>query len=80
MVRFRFFECFENLVHIGTHAYIRDINIAVAHHHSADVFLAYRLTACGKLRDRAERGRFGSLTAGIGVNFRIHDKDIDVSA
>ena len=79
-ISFGFFQSFQQLVHVGAHSDLSNVNVAVAHSHHAEVFLLYALAVGGELRDRAGRSRLGSLTAGVGVNFGIQNEDVDVFA
>ena len=47
---------------------------------SARLFLLDFLTGCRKLRDLADVGGLGSLTAGVGIHLGIEDQDVDIRA
>ena len=65
---------------IGTHRDVGDVDVLVLHLHETEVLLGLNLTGSGELGDRAGRRGLGSLTAGVGVDFGIHDENLDVLA
>ena len=78
VVGFRLIHGLQQLHGIGAHGNLGDVDIAVAHGHHAQIFLLGALAGCRELGDRAGGRGLGSLTAGIGVNFGIKHKDVDV--
>ena len=48
VVSIRFRQRLNGLVHIGTHGYLRNINVAVGHGNHTQVFLRHLFTACRK--------------------------------
>ncbi len=76
----RFAQCLQSLLRIGAHRDARHVYVTVGDGLLGHVFLAAGLTAGGKLGHRAQRCGFRHLPAGIGVDFGIHDQDIDVKA
>jgi hypothetical protein len=59
---------------------IRHVDIAVGHGDQAQVFLGHALTLGGELGNCRARGRFGGLSAGVGVNFGVQHQDFDVAS
>ncbi len=52
--------------------------MTVHHHADAEIFSRFTFAVLAKLGHRAERRRFRSLTAGVGVALGIKHQDIDV--
>ena len=73
-------DCLECLVHIRTHADLRDIDIAVGHRNTCEILLLGLLTACRKLCDCTGLGGLGGLTAGVRIHLGIEDEDVDILA
>ena len=71
-------ECLECLVVVSTHSALCNVDIAVAHSDLSEVLLLDGLTGCRELCNGADRCCFGSLTAGIGVNFCVEYENVDV--
>ena len=63
---------------IGTHRDVGDVDVLILHLHETEVLLGLDLTGSGELSDRAGRRGLRSLTAGIGVDFGIHNENLDV--
>ena len=78
MVSFSFGDSFEELVLVSAHSYLSYVNIAVGNSHHAEVLLLGAFAGSSELCDSCSRGSFRGLTAGVGVNFRIEDEDVDV--
>ena len=80
VVSFSFLNSLEELSLICAHCDLRDIDVAVAHCHHAEVLLLGPLACCRELCDRAGRCRLGSLTACVGVDFCVEYQDVDIRA
>ena len=63
---------------ISTHRDVGDVDVLVLHLHETEVLLGLDLTGSRELGDRAGRRGLGSLTAGVGVDFGIHDENLNV--
>ena len=55
----------DELVHVGAHRDLRDVDVAVGHEHRAEVFFRDALAADAELRDRAYRRRLRGLASGV---------------
>ena len=73
-------ERLEELVRIGAHRDLRDVDVAVAHEDAAEVLLLCALAGVGELRHRADGRRLGRLPAGVGVDLGVHDEHVEVFA
>mgnify|MGYP007012692717 CR=1 FL=1 len=80
IIGFSFADGFEGLVRVGAHGHLGNINVAIAHGHHAQVLLRCRFTTGREFSDRTGTGCLGGLTARVGVDFRIKDKNVDVFA
>ena len=80
VVAFRLDHCLEHLIVVSAHRDLRGVDIAVAHGDRRKVFLLHGLTGSSELRNGADRGSLGSLSAGVGVNLGVEDEDVDVLA
>ena len=80
MIGFGFTERLNRLILVSAHCYLSNVDIAVGGLHEAQILGLHTFTGSGKLCHCGKRRRFGRLTAGVGVNFRVHDEDIDVFA
>ena len=72
------FEGRDEVVGVGTHGYLRDIDVAVGHGDTAEVLLGGCLAGVGELGHGTDRRCLGGLTARVGVNFGVDHDDIDV--
>ena len=79
-IGFGFGDGFEGLGLVGSHGDLGDVDVAIAHGHHAKVFFPGSLAAGSKLGDSGSGGGFGALAAGVGVDFGVHDEDVDVFA
>ncbi len=80
VVSLRLADGLQRLCLVCTHCNLGNIHIAVGRSHQAEVFLAHSLACCGKLGDGSDRCSLRRLTAGVGINLRIQNKNIDVLA
>ena len=74
----RFVDGFHQLIRIGAHGYAGNITIALRHHHPPQILFRRLLARALELRYSPKRRRFAALTAGVGIDLRIHHEDIDV--
>ena len=65
---------------IGTHRDVGDVDVLVLHLHETEILLGLDLAGSRELGDRAGRRSLGSLTARVGVDFGVHDENLDVLA
>ena len=77
-IAFSFYESLHTLVVISTLCDLSNVYITIAHCDSCKVFLLNVLTSCCELSDSTGRGSLGGLTTGIGVNFGIEYKDVNI--
>ena len=70
----------DTLIIIGAHGNLRHIDITITHGNRRQVFLFDLFSSCRKLSNRSKRRGFRGLPSGIGINFRIKHKNINVSA
>ena len=80
VVRFRFAERLDDLVHVRAHRDAGNVHVAIAHGDHAEVFFARGLSACCKLRDGSNRGRLGHLSTGVRIDFGVEDEEVNVAA
>ena len=73
-----FGDSFEELVLVSAHSYLSYIDVTVGNSHHAEVLLLGAFAGSSELCDSCSRGSFRGLTAGVGVNFRIENEDVDV--
>ena len=73
-------ERLDELVVVGAHRHLGDIDVAVAHKDCAQIFLAGLLSARRELRDGARGRGLRALATGVGVNLGVDHQDIHVSA
>ncbi len=73
-------EGLEGLGIVGAHGNLGNIDVAIGHGNQAEVFLGQALAVGGEFGNSRTRGRLGSLTARVGVNFGIEDQDIDIAS
>ena len=79
-VLFRFFQSTDQLIGIGTHGDLCHVYVIVSHGNTAKVFLCRGFSGIGKLCDCTDGSGFGRLSARVGINFRIHNNDIDIDS
>ena len=72
-------ERLDQLVVVGAHRHLGDIDVVVAHKDCAQIFLAGLLAARRELRDGARGRGLRALAAGVGVNLGVDHQDIHVS-
>ena len=77
-VTFRFGKGLDRLIWIGAHRHGRHINSAVSHSEQTHIFLGHSLAAGGKLGNRTKGGRFGHLSACIGIHLGIQNQHVDI--
>jgi len=77
-VCFCFFDCIQELGLVRTDGHLRYINISIREHHCPQVFFPYPFPCGGELGHGAHRGSFGRLSAGIGIDFRIENQNVDI--
>ena len=65
---------------VGAHRDVGDVDVLVLHLHETEVLLGLNLAGCRELGDCTGRRGLGSLTARVGVDFGIHDENLDVLA
>ena len=78
VILLRLDERVEELLLVRTHGNLRDVHIAVAHRHHAEVFLLDALAGGSELRHRTGRGRLGCLAARIGIHLGVEHEHVDV--
>ena len=78
VIGFCFFEGLHELVLVGAHSDLSDIDVAVLSFHHAQVFLTRLLTGSCELSHSCRRRSFRCLAARIGVDFCIKDQDVDI--
>ena len=78
IIGFCFFQGFQELILIGTHSYLCDVDVSVLGFHHAQVFLLRLLTRSCELGNSCGRRCFGSLAARVGIYFRIEYEDVDI--
>ena len=78
VILLRLDQSVEELLLVRTHGNLRNVHIAVAHRHHAEVLFLDALTGGGELRNGAGRGGFRSLSARVGVYFGIQNEHVDV--
>ena len=79
IVRFGLLEGLQGLLAVIAEGDGGDIDVSVAHAHEAHVLLVGLLAAGGELGDGRGRGGLGGLSAGVGIDFRVEDEDVDVA-
>ena len=79
-ITFRLAENTDRVAVLGTERDARDIDRAVGRGDQAKVLLRHRLAGHAELRDRAERGGFRLLAAGVGVNLGVEHEDVHIAA
>ena len=80
VVSIGFRQGLDGLVHIGTHSHLGYIDVTVGHRNHTEVFLRHLFAARGEQGFGTQRGGFGHLAAGVGIDFRIQHQDFDVLA
>ena len=75
-----FLDRLQELVLVGAHGDLSDVDVAVAGCHHAQILLLGLLAAGRELRDGSSRRCLGGLAAGVGVDFGIEYEDVDVFA
>ena len=80
VIRFCLGNCLDELRFVRAHGAFCDVNVFVSHGDLAKVFLLCEFAACREFCDRARRGGFTCLSAGVAVNFGVKDEDIYVFA
>ena len=78
VVALGFLEGLDGLHWVGAKGDLGDIDVSIGHGHESEVLLGFFLTGSGELVDGTGLGGLGSLTAGVGVNLSVEDKDVDV--
>ena len=73
-------ERLDELVVVGAHRHLGDIDVAVAHKDCAQIFLARLLAARRELRDGARGRGLRALAAGVGVDLGVDHKHVHVGA
>ena len=68
----------EGLRGVGTHGDLCHVDIAIGHGNLSKALLLNFLAGSRELRDLADVGSLGGLSAGVGVNLGIENKDVDV--
>ena len=71
-------DCLDGLIEVSPHGNLGHIHGSVGHGHGRQVLFRRFLAAGDKFCGRAQRGCLGSLTAGVGVNFRVQYQNIDI--
>ncbi len=69
---------FEALAVVGSHGYLRHVDVAVRGLHEAEVFLAHALAVGRELGDGAYGGGLGGLAARVAVHFGVEHEDVHV--
>ena len=77
---FGFNHRFDDLRVVRAQSNLSDIDVFGRHGNHAQVFAGQRLTGNREFGGRANRGRFGLLTARVGINAGIHDQNVDILA
>ena len=80
VIRFCLGNCLDELRFVRAHGAFCDVNVFVSHGDFAKVFLLCEFAACREFCDRARRGGFTCLSAGVAVNFGVENEDIYVFA
>ena len=80
VVSFGFFNGLEDLVVIGSHGDLSDIDVAIGHCHRSEVFLADALAGRREFGDGADRGALRRLSAGVRIDFGVENQDVYVLA
>ena len=70
----------DGLRRVGAHGHLRHVDVAVVHGQLRERLLLDVLAVGGELRHLAQVGGLGGLTAGVGVDLGVKDKDVDVGA
>ena len=65
---------------VAAHRDLGDVDVAVGPGDGAEILLAAGLAGGRELGDRAARGCLRGLAAGVGVDLRVEDEDVDVPA
>ena len=76
---FGFEKCFQRVLVFRSHRDRGHVNRPVSHRHQAEIFLRAAFASGGELGDRGARRCFGTLAAGVGINFRVEQQDLDVA-
>ena len=66
-----FLQSRDEVLLVGTHSDLSNIDIAISHGDGAQILLAGSLTAVGELSHGTQLSGLGSLTAGVGVHLGI---------
>ena len=80
VVIFGFDDRVEELLLVGAHSALSNVNVTVTHSDHAEVFLLDSLTAGSEFSDGTGRSGLTRLTAGVGVNFGVENENVDVFA
>ena len=75
---FRLVDGTDELGVVRAHGDLGDVDVAVGHHHLAQVLLGAFLAGGGKLCNRADLGGLGGLSAGVGVYLCVDDQDVEI--
>lgn len=73
VIGFGFLQGLDGFGGVGAKGDLGDIDVAISHRHEGQVLLRFLLTRGGELIDRAGLRGFGSLAAGVGINFGVED-------
>ena len=71
-----FLQSRDEVLLVGTHSDLSNIDIAISHGDGAQILLAGSLTAVSELSHGTQLSGLGSLTAGVGVHLGIDNQDI----
>ena len=74
-----FLQSRDEVLLVGTHSDLSNIDIAISHGDGAQILLAGSLTAVGELSHGTQLSGLGSLTAGVGVHLGIDNQNVHVS-
>ena len=79
VVGFGFQKGAQRLSVLGAEGDGGDVDVAVGHGNDTEVLFCRRPAGDRELRRRAQRRRFGLLSAGIGIDLGVQDQDVDVA-
>ena len=65
---------------VGSQCHFAHVDVAVAHGHHGKVFFAHAFAGRREFGHRSARRGFGGLSSGVGVDFGVKHKDVDVFA
>ena len=77
-IGFRLGDGLDGLRRVGAHGDLGDVNVAVGHGDLRQALGLDLLAGSRELRDLADVGGLGGLSAGVGVNLGVEDEDVHI--